>query len=316
MLMRDDPGVAWLLSSAEPAVRLLTLTEVLGEPADHPEVLAARATFASGPIASALLDDRDEPVYAKWHGPFWRLTALVELGVPAGALAASGYLRAVLAWLDDMGHRRYPPIVAGRTRAHAVWHGNALAAAVALDWTDTSVAASLAEQLSRWQWPDGGWNCDRRAQATCSSVHESLGPLWGLAAYHRATGDPTAGEAVRRAAEFFLERRLFRARHTGKIIDPKWLQFRHPAYYHYDVLQALWVLGRAGYMHDPRVAEALDLVASRRRPDGRWNANGRWWKPPGRSGTGVEAADWGSSQPNELVTLKALTVLAAAGSTG
>jgi hypothetical protein len=112
-------------------------------------------------------------------------------------------------------------------------------------------------------------------------VHESLGLLWGLSAYHRATGDAVAGEAVRRAAEFFLERRLFRSRRTGEVIDPNWLRFRHPAYYHYDVFQALWVLGRAGYLHDSRVHEALDLVASRRRPDGRWNANGRWWKPPG-----------------------------------
>jgi hypothetical protein len=43
---------------------------------------------------------------------------------------------------------------------------------------------------------------------------------------------------------------------------------------------------------------------------GRWNANGRWWKPPGQSGSNVEAADWGSSQPSVLVTLKALTAFA------
>jgi len=137
-----------------------------------------------------------------------------------------------------------------------------------------------------------------------------------LAAYHRATGDPAVGDAVRRAAEFFLERRLFRSRRTGEVIHPMWLHFRHPTYYHYDVLQALRVLGRAGYLGDPRVDEALDLVASRRRPDGRWNANGRWWKPPGQSGSNIEAADWGSSQPSTLVTLKALSVLAASDSVG
>jgi hypothetical protein len=314
MITRDDPGVAWLLTSREPAVRMLTLQEVLGEAPDHPEVVAAREAFVSGPIAGALLDDRGEHVYDKWRGPFWRLTALVEIGVPAGEPAASAYLRRVLAWLDHMQQRGYPPIIAGRPRAHAVWHGNALAAAVALKCTDPSVEAALAEQLIRWQWPDGGWNCDRR-DASCSSVHESLGPLWGLAAYHRATGDAVAGEAVQRAAEFLLERVLFRSRRTREVIDPKWLRFRHPAYYHYDVLQALWVLGRAGYLRDPRVDEALDLVACRRRSDGRWNANGRWWKPPGRSGSNVEAVDWGPSQPSMLITLKGLTVLASARST-
>lgn len=314
MITRDDPGVAWLLSVGEPAVRMLTLTEVLGEAADHPEVVSATEAFATGPIASALLDHHDEPVYGKWRGPFWRLTALVELGVPAGEPTPSEYLRAVVSWLSDMEQRGYPPVIAGRPRAHAVWHGHALAAAVALNWTDTSVAAGLVERLVRWQWPDGGWNCDRRVSPSCSSVHESLGPLWGLAAYHRATGDPAAGEAVGRAAEFFLERGLFRSRRTHAVIDPNWLRFRHPTYYHYDVLQALWVLGRAGYLGDPRVEEAVELVASRRRPDGRWNANGRWWKPPGRWGSNVESADWGSSQPSVLITLKALTVCSRASS--
>src|SRR5450759_4154759 len=129
-------------------------------------------------------------------GPVLAPDSVVELGVPAGEPTASGYLRAVLAWLNDMEQHGYPPIIAGRARAHAVWHGHALAAAIALNWTDKSAAAALAEQLIQWQWPDGGWNCDRRPDASCASVHESLGPLWGLAAYDRATGDPAAGEAV------------------------------------------------------------------------------------------------------------------------
>jgi hypothetical protein len=314
MITRDDPGVVWLLTKGEPAVRMLTPQHVLGLAPEDPEVVEARAAFAAGPIASALLDDRGEPVYAKWQGPFWRLTALVELGVPAGEPVASHYLATVLAWLDDMPRHRYPPIMGGRARAHAVWHGHALAAAVALHPNDTSLAAPLAQTLVQWQWPDGGWNCDRRADVSCSSVHESLGALGGLAAYHRATGDPAAGQAVRRAAEFFLERRLFRSRRTGEVITPKWLQFRHPTYYHYDVLQGLWVLGQAGYLGDPRAKDALDLVVSRRNLDGRWSANGRWWKQPGMSGSNVEVADWGPSRPNVLITLKALQALARAES--
>ena len=46
---------------------------------------------------------------------------------------------------------------------------------------------------------------------------------WGLAAYHRRTGDPRVGQAVQRAAEFFLERRLFRSRQTRAVIHPSWL---------------------------------------------------------------------------------------------
>ncbi len=312
-ISRDDPGVQWLLASAEPAVRCLTLTDVLGERPDNPDVVAARTAFADGPIARALLAPGHEHVYAKWQGAFWRLTALVELGVPPDHPTAHDQLRTVLSWLHRMERTGYPPVIAGRPRAHAVWHGHALAAAVALDWPDQRETAWLVERLLQWQWPDGGWNCDRDAHPACSSVHESLGPVWGLAAYHRLSGDPHASQAVHRAAEFFLERRLFRSRQTGAVIHPSWLRFRHPAYYHYNVLQALWVLGTAGLAADPRVDDAVDLVASRRRRDGAWDANGRWWNQVGRPGPNVEVADWGPSRPNYLITLKALTVLASRG---
>jgi hypothetical protein len=46
MVTRDDPGVAWQLTSDELAVRMLTLQEVLGEAPHHPEVIAAREAFA------------------------------------------------------------------------------------------------------------------------------------------------------------------------------------------------------------------------------------------------------------------------------
>jgi hypothetical protein len=310
MITRDDPGVAWLLASDESAIRWLTLTEVLQRGRSDPEVIAARQAFADGPIVRALCQDRPGHVYAKWHGAFWRLTALVELGAGSDQTAASDYLRNVLEWLDNMERHRYPPLVAGRSRAHALWHGHALAAAVALGWKDARVPEALAGRLIRWQWSDGGWNCDRRPAAASSSVHESLGPLWGLAAYQRATGDADAARAAARAVDFFLDRRLFKSRRSGEVIQPAWLRFRHPAFWHYDVLQALWVLARAGYLPDPRANDAIELVLARRRSDGRWDANGRWWRPPGAAGPQAEAADWGPSRPSRMITLKALTVLA------
>ena len=76
------------------------------------------------------------------------------------------------------------------------------------------------------------------------------------------------------------------------------------------MLQALWVLAGAGLLPDSRAADAVSRVQSARRKDGKWDANGRWWRP-GRSGPYQEAADWGPSRPNMLVTLKALSVLRA-----
>ncbi len=47
----------------------------------------------------------------------------------------------------------------------------------------------LASRLVAWQWPDGGWNCDKNPQASHSSFHESLIPLRGLALHGRMTGN-------------------------------------------------------------------------------------------------------------------------------
>ena len=43
-----------------------------------------------------------------------------------------------------------------------------------------------------------------------------------------------------------------------------------PYYWHYDVLRALDYFRRAGADPDPRMAEAVEVVRSKRQPDGRW----------------------------------------------
>ena len=70
--------------------------------------------------------------------------------------------------------------------------------------------------------------------------------------------------------EYLLERHLFRRRSTGAVVTQAYLDFAFPYYWHYDVLRALDHFRRAGAPPDPRMAEAVDLVRSKRQPDGRW----------------------------------------------
>jgi hypothetical protein len=65
-------------------------------------------------------------------------------------------------------------------------------------------------------------------------------------------------------------------------------------------------------MRDPRVQEAVDILERKRRPDGTWEVEGCYWRPPGRRGATVEVVDWGSRGRNEMITLHALRVLKAA----
>ena len=123
--------------------------------------------------------------------------------------------------------------------------------------------------LAKWQWPAGGWNCDRRPATTHPSVNESFPALRGLAAYARVTGDRGARDAADRAAEFFLRHRVAWSERTGSPIHPVVVRLQYPPYWHYDVLAGLRALLESGHLDDPRTADALDLVESSDAPTAR-----------------------------------------------
>jgi hypothetical protein len=118
---------------------------------------------------------------------------------------------------------------------------------------------------------DGGWNCEQESGSTRGSFHTTICVLEGLLEYERATGGSPAETAAReRGQEYLLERSMLRRLSTGEVIDTAWTQFSFPTGYHYDVLRGLEFLRSAGITPDARLAEAIDLVASKREADGRW----------------------------------------------
>jgi hypothetical protein len=129
----------------------------------------------------------------------------------------------------------------------------------------------LVDRLLGEQLPDGGWNCEVENGATVSSFGTTINVLEGLLEHERATGGlARVGEARRRGEEYMLERRLFRRKSTGEVIDPSWLKFSFPTWYHYDVLRGLDYLRDAEVTRDDRIAEAIGVVEGNRDPDGRW----------------------------------------------
>jgi hypothetical protein len=305
---RDAAAVEWLLTSDEPAVRYLTRRDVLGE-----DVRADDAEILRGPKVRALLSEQ-RPVhpYRKWYGAHWRLVSLVELAVPAREPHALAALESVLSWLTGDAHRRGIKTVHGLTRRCASQEGNALAVASRLDRVGDPRVELLARSLVEWQWPDGGWNCDVDARGYRSSFHESLPPMWGLVEYGRAAGADWALQAADRTAELFLEHRIFRRLGTGEVIDRRWLSLHYPPYWHYDVLAALLLLGRAGKAADSRTADAVEHLRQRQHADGRWSPGGYWWSAPGTTHGPPDVVDWGRSAPNEMITLNALRALQSA----
>lgn len=134
---------------------------------------------------------------------------------------------------------------------------------------------TLARRLLSEQLPDGGWNCEAPVSQR-SSYHTTICVLEGLLEFERAVGPshPTALEvaaARHRGEEYLLQRHLFRRLSTGEIANPEFLEFAFPPRYHYDILRGLDYLRGAGHTaSDPRLLDAIQILESRRQPDGTW----------------------------------------------
>ena len=164
---------------------------------------------------------------------------------------------------------------------------------------DGLVARLLGEQLE-----DGGWNCEVENGSVRSSFATTINVLEGLLAHERATGGSRESIAARRRGEeYLLERKLFRRKSTGEVVNPAWLQFSFPARWHYDVLRALEYFRSVGDAPDSRVDEAIDLLRSKQQPDGTWLLENTH---PGKIHFALEDGD---DRPSRWNTLRALRVL-------
>ena len=337
-----------LLRSTEPAIRYGVSTDIIGEDQDSPRSRKLKKEIQTSDRVRSMLASRGSNgrmtggVYAKWYGPHWILPMLAEIGYPAGDESLFPIRDQVYEyWLDpsrtqerviDREAVRYKsrsgvPIIDGRARRCASQEGNAIWSTVKLGIADARVY-ELARNLLKWQWPDGGWNCDRRAEAVTSSFWESLIPLRALGLLLRNAPSTSAqrsntelntiglSRAVEAAAELYLSRRLYRRKSDGEVMNEDFVKLHFPCYWKYDVLFALKVVAEIGKIDDPRCAEALELLESLKLPDGGFPARRKLYKVSTERRSGGSPVDWGGVSRvrlNEWVTLDALRVFKAAG---
>jgi hypothetical protein len=108
-----------------------------------------------------------------------------------------------------------------------------------------------------------------------------------------------------------LERRLFRSRSTGQVIEidrktgrpSTWTEISFPTRWHYDILWGLDYLRRAEVAPDDRIAEVIELVRQKRAANGRWPLEN---PHPGRTHVEMEG---GGGEPSRWNTLRAMRVL-------
>ena len=313
--------LADLPETDEPSIVYFAKTELLAPPPDENEITQLRDDIRNSERVRMLLAHRKPdgriglPAYKKWHGAHWVMAMLGELGYPSGDQTLIPLAEEITDWLIADDRRKW---IAHRTRhaggtstrVCASIEGNALLALIRLGLLPDR-AERLAKSLMSWQWTDGGWNCDKNPAASHSSFMETLIPMRALNAYAHASGDPLALNVVDHAADVFLSRSLFRARATGQVIDPQWLDLHFPCFWHYDILAGLMAMREIGRADDPRCTEARDILLSKRLPGGGWPAATRYYhKNPKNSN--FSPVDWGpvgTTRPNPWVTLTTLRVL-------
>jgi len=303
--------IQWLLDS-DPSIRWQVMQDLIGAPAD--EVAAERARVATEGAGARLLALQGAD--GCWGGAAWNrgwnstmhvLMLLRDMGLdPASdeARRAVGLVRDRVTWRgcgppeadnNTFFAGEVEPCINGQLAAAGAYFGQDV--------------RGIVDRLLGEQLPDGGWNCEAANGSTRSSFNTTICVLEALLEYELAGGSSAEVTGARlHGQEYFLDRRLFRRLSTGEVIndrkgDHNWTRFAFPTWWHYDVLRGLEYMRRAGVVPDQRVAEAIELVESKRDSDGRWPLENQ------HPGTMAVELDEGEGRPSRWNTLRALRVL-------
>ena len=308
--------IEWLLD-ADPVIRWQVMRDLTD--ATPGEVAAERARVATdgwGAQLLALQDangrwdggtyrpgwvDESKPFFDAWTATHFSLVLLREFGLDPSspeAGAAVALVRDNVRWKANDAlyfDGETEPCINGLALANGAYFGQDV--------------GGIVERLLDDALDDGGWNCWAEYGARVSSFHTTICVIEGLLAWEHAGGSSEmVTSARRRGEEYLLERKLFRGRSTGEVIDPRFMMFSFPTRWYYDVLRGLDYLQSAGSEPDPRCDEAIDLVAGKSDEKGRWPLENKHQGPTHFDMEGPEGF------PSRWNTLRALRVLRWAGS--
>lgn len=253
--------------------------------------------------------------YQKWRGAHWVLSLLMELGYPKCDESLLPLREAEVNWLLDEDRLKSVPLIDGRYRCCASQERNAIYSLTKLGLADERVDR-LVKLLLGWQWPDGGWNCDKHSEAHISSFNESLIPLRGVIAFYNIHPESEVKNQFDRTCEVFLQRHLFRRLTNQRVIRSSFTKLSYPHYWHYDTLFALKVMSEVGKLSDPRCNEALDLLRNKQLKSGGFPTEMKYYRITEKMETGASGIDWGpvsKIKRNEFVNVQAWVILKQAG---
>ena len=313
--MTREKVVDWLLEESQPSIQYLTLTQLLGKPEDNADVQSAKSMIPKVGWAADILAKQEpegwwvgrESLYQpKYLSTNWMLLILSDLGLTREEPRVE---RACELWIERMAKKDGGFGSERWKEGHLCTVGNTARALVKFGYVDHPKVVAAFDWMVRHQAKLGGWSCFGSGRNL-----DSWEPMSAFAALPKQKWNKSMTEAVERAAEFFLERKLHK---QGANYKP-WYRFHYPIHYYYDLLVGLDFMTALGYVDDPRLSYAVKLLKSKRRRDGRWNLDAvhpdvaggmaEWYrKHPKDKPTPFSLEEVG--KPSKMITLTALQIL-------
>jgi len=321
-----DPTLSWLLDPKDPSVRHQVLVDLLDRPSDAKEVLATREKIPSyRPVKKIIGTQTSKGIWSpketcyrpKWTSAVWPLALLGEMDAPPDRRISSECERFLELHQTETGAFACPSKVEESKRwDEPCLTGNMIRTLIKFDYSNDPRVRRAIDWLPNDQLEDGGWNCDHpEKKVKHSSFMSTIEPLWAYSEIPRQKWTRKMKQSINDGAEFLLMHHLYKSdNHHWQETYPFFTKLHFPMYYFYDILHALRVLTKLGYGDDERIRSAVQLLLSKRRPDGAWNLEGDWYREgdffyPSGKGRKAPVAIEEVGKPSKWVTLNAYRVL-------
>jgi len=315
----------WLLEKDNPTVRYFTLTEILDELENDPEVKEAKDEIMKNGIVPEILAKQKEGYWetpksfytAKYKGTVWQLIILAELGADGRDERIKNACEFILENSQDHESGGFSMNTSAKTGGgrHSevipCLTGNMVWSLIRLGYMeDPRVQCGINWIVTCQRFDDGiketpkGWPYDRFeicwGKHVCHmGVVKALKALAEIPADKRSKG---VKNTIEGGAEYMLIHHVHKRSHNlSRVSKPGWLRFGFPLMYQTDVLEILGILTKLGYK-DKRMQEAVDLVVSKQDDKGRWKLESTFNR---RFQVNIEQ----KGKPSKWITLNALRVL-------
>jgi len=318
MSQAHDDIIGKLGESTNPIIRYKLRRYVLGEDPGGTEMRRLRASIKETAIAGGLLQDLVTSDPADRRGMstvYLTYRYLADIDYPPGDKSLIPCREHVYRWLRGLEEQYDGPLlIRGRYRVHGSFHANAIYASVVLGLANRDTDR-LADNLLRYQWPGGGWNCNKLPRTKGPTIVHTAYGLRGLATYRLRKETAALNQAIDDAAEVLLDRRVYLKRSNGRPLRPVFTKLSYPYPRLYDFMTGLHVLTRSGHIRDPRCEQALDLLTSKFVEGQGWAAERKLFSHI-RGREDFTHAQWETEtlgKASLFLTVDALEILKAAG---